>query len=213
MCIRDRYKYYWRVEPGVQFTCAIPYDPFAYMARHDKKYGYTIALYEVGKLIPSLFRATSDFAAARLPPNLPAMWNAMHEPSWAPWPIRRLLLSRLGSRNAGGDAWNLCHFWSNFEIADLDFFRSRKYRDYFDHLDALGGFYYERWGDAPVHSLAAAMLLEPEQIHYFQDIGYMHEPFQHCPVDEGVGCQCECDGSRHVVPYCLQRLRQTVEPV
>jgi hypothetical protein len=34
-----------------------------------------------------------------------------------------------------------------------------------------GGFFYERWGDAPVHSLAAALFLKPEEIHFFQDIG------------------------------------------
>ena len=207
-----KYKWYWRVEPGVSFTCTVPYDPFRYMAKQNKIYGYTIALYEVGSLIPSFFRDVSDFADARYGSKKPALWNAMHEPSWAPWPIRRYLLSHLGSRNAHGDAWNLCHFWSNFEIADLDFFRSQEYRDLFQYLDQRGGFYYERWGDAPVHSLAAALMLQPEQVHYFQDIGYGHQPFQHCPIDEGVGCRCNCDKQGHVIQYCLQRLRETVEP-
>lgn len=35
---------------------------------------------------------------------------------------------------------------SNFEIADMDFFRSEPYSRYFDHLDRSGGFSYERWG-------------------------------------------------------------------
>ncbi|XP_014551451.1 glycosyltransferase family 15 protein [Bipolaris victoriae FI3] len=39
-----RYKYYWRVEPSIFFTCAIPYDPFAHMRRNKKRYAYTIAL-------------------------------------------------------------------------------------------------------------------------------------------------------------------------
>lgn len=50
--------------------------------------------------------------------------------------------------------------------------------DYFEHLDKAGGFYYERWGDAPVHSIAAALFARKDQIHFFQDIGYRHEPFQ-----------------------------------
>jgi hypothetical protein len=50
--------------------------------------------------------------------------------------------------------------------------------DYFDYLDKAGGFFYERWGDAPVHSIAAALFLPFEKIHYFYDIGYRHEPFQ-----------------------------------
>ena len=68
--------------------------------------------------------------------------------------------------------------WSNFEIGDLNFYRTQAYLDYFEHLDKAGGFYYERWGDAPVHSIAAALFANKSQIHWFQDIGYRHEPFQ-----------------------------------
>jgi mannosyltransferase len=82
-----------------------------------------------------------------------------------------------------GEVYNMCHFWSNFEIARLDFFRSKEYNDYFESLDQSGGFWNERWGDAPVHSLAAGLFLEPEQIHYFRDIGYRHTTIQHCPAN------------------------------
>lgn len=50
--------------------------------------------------------------------------------------------------------------------------------EFFDFLDKKGGFYYERWGDAPVHSIGAALFAKKEQIHFFDDIGYRHEPFQ-----------------------------------
>lgn len=33
--------------------------------------------------------------------------------------------------------------WSNFEIADMDFWRSEAYMKYFEFLDSKGGFYYE----------------------------------------------------------------------
>jgi hypothetical protein len=33
--------------------------------------------------------------------------------------------------------------WSNFEIADMDFWRSEAYQEFFDHLESKGGFYYE----------------------------------------------------------------------
>lgn len=68
--------------------------------------------------------------------------------------------------------------WSNFEIGDLNFWRSEAYMKFFEHLDKAGGFYYERWGDAPVHSIGAALFARKEQIHWFEDIGYRHEPFQ-----------------------------------
>ena len=31
-------------------------------------------------------------------------------------------------------------FWSNFEIANLNFWRGEAYRKYFDYLDQTGGF-------------------------------------------------------------------------
>ena len=70
--------------------------------------------------------------------------------------------------------YNLCHFWSNFEIGDLNFWRSEAYSKYFDFLDEKGGFFYERWGDAPVHSIAAALFLNTDEVHWFSDVGYMH---------------------------------------
>ena len=60
----------------------------------------------------------------------------------------------------GGTTYNLCHcmsvlctlvlilthlaVWSNFEIADMDFFRSPEYQAFFEYLDRKGGFYFER---------------------------------------------------------------------
>ncbi|KAF4548127.1 Glycolipid 2-alpha-mannosyltransferase-like protein 2 [Elsinoe fawcettii] len=205
------YKWYWRVEPGVSFSCDVTYDPFHEMAERNKSYGYTVALWEVGALSPGLFRATADWKEKmRLPDR--GMWNAMIEASWAPWPLRRMVLPFWPSKDRFGDGWSMCHFWSNFEIADLDMFRSEAYGDYFQYLDDIGGFHSERWGDAPVHSLAAAMFLEAEQIHYFQDIGYKHPPFQHCPDKDGLGCNCMCDDSKPANGYCLKALRRPVMP-
>lgn len=88
--------------------------------------------------------------------------------------------------------WSLV--WSNFEIGDLDFFRSEAYAAFFDHLDASGNFFYERWGDAPVHSIGVALLLPIEQIHYFHDIGYYHVPFWNCPdtpLNSELKCTCQ----------------------
>ena len=34
-------------------------------------------------------------------------------------------------------------------------------------------YFQQRWGDAPVHSIAAALFSKPSQIHFFEDIGYV----------------------------------------
>ena len=33
--------------------------------------------------------------------------------------------------------------WSNFEIANMEFWRGEAYTKFFDYLDRTGGFYYE----------------------------------------------------------------------
>lgn len=52
----------------------------------------------------------------------------------------------------------------------------------------------QRWGDAPVHSIAASLFAEKEQVHFFSDIGYRHPPFQHCPQgEEWRKGRCSCN--------------------
>lgn len=85
--------------------------------------------------------------------------------------------------------------WSNFEIGNLNWLRSQPYLDFFEHLDKEGGFFYERWGDAPVHSIAAGLLLNKDEIHFFNDIAYYHVPFTHCPTGEKtrLALKCHCN--------------------
>ena len=114
------------------------------MAKTGKKYGYTIALWERGETVHSLFRTVTDFRKSyKAHIKESGLWKSFVDPSYVPYPFRSLL-KHLPYRDENGDAWNLCHYWSNFEIADLDFFRSRPYRDFFKYLDDTGGFYRER---------------------------------------------------------------------
>jgi len=158
----QKYRYYWRVEPDVKFFCDIDYDPFLVMQDQQKVYGFTISLFEYAATIPTLWQHVRAFINEN--PDLVPTDNAMDFIS-----------------DDGGESYNRCHFWSNFEIGDMELWRSEAYTKFFDYLDDKGGFYYERWGDAPVHSIGAALFARKDQIHFFNDIGYRHEPFQHCP--------------------------------
>lgn len=140
----QKYRWYWRLEPDTDFYCHITYDPFAEMARRGKVYGFAIALWELVETAPTLFRRTSAYRKAAGIPASP-LWNAVVDPSRLPWPLRSVagLLSP-ANRDRHGDAWSACHYWSNFEIGDMDFFRGKAYREYFEALDQAGGFYFER---------------------------------------------------------------------
>lgn len=170
----DKYDYYWRVEPGVQFYCDLDYDPFMYMQDHDIKYGFTISLYEYPRTIPTLWDTVKEF-------------SKKHSEY-----IEKDNLMEFIS-NDGGESYNLCHFWSNFEIGSLDLWRGEAYTKFFAFLDEKGGFFYERWGDAPVHSIAASLFLKKHQVHFFNEIGYRHEPFMHCPTSEKLQLKCHCN--------------------
>jgi mannosyltransferase len=140
--LRD-YKWYWRIEPDVDFHCAITYDPFREMARNNKAYGFTIALPEEPRTCPSLFPEMADWKDRHQLPTT-ELWKAMMAPSRLPWFLRGWAARWLGHRDRRGDAWSMCHYWSNFEIADLDFFRGKGYQDMVNYLDGTGKFYTER---------------------------------------------------------------------
>lgn len=79
-----------------------------------------------------------------------------------------------------------------------NFWRGDAYNSYVEFLDKKGGFYYERWGDAPVHSIGAALFAKKEQIVFFEDIGYTHNPFSaslahHHPLPRCLECRLTCE--------------------
>jgi len=170
------YEFYWRVEPNVKFPCDIDFDPFAFMKRENKVYSFSITMIEYASTITSLWPTTQQFKSEH--PEYIADGNFE---SWI--------------TNENGD-YNLCHFWSNFEIARVDFFTSPAYEAYFNYLDHSNGFFDERWGDAPVHTMAAAMFLRPDQVHFWEEIGYTHDDGAHCPMKWTSLSQCDCDRSK-----------------
>ncbi|AOA61859.1 Putative mannosyltransferase [Komagataella phaffii CBS 7435] len=173
------YKYFWRVEPDVKLYCDIDYDVFKSMEQNGKRYGFVISMMEFEKTIESLFKEVKNYLQMK--------------------GVSRLLedtdnLSDFVYDELSGD-YTLCHFWSNFEIGDLDFFRGREYNEFFDYLDSKGGFYYERWGDAPIHSIAVSLFMQWNDVKWFSDIGYRHPPYLSCPLSEEVRLEkkCSCD--------------------
>ncbi|KAK5117313.1 hypothetical protein LTR62_005930 [Meristemomyces frigidus] len=171
--LMQQYEWYWRVEPSIELFCDISYDPFKFMVENKKKYSFVLSLYEYVETIPTLWDSAKGFMEKH--PEHIEKDNSMQ------------FLS-----DDGGNTYNHCHFWSNFEIGNLDWLRSKAYVDYFDHLDHDGGFFYERWGDAPVHSIAAGLMLKKEEIHFFNDIAYYHVPFTHCPTGEDIRIKNKC---------------------
>lgn len=231
-----KYEWYWRVEPDVQFFCDMTYDPFVEMEKKGKVYGFNAYIKEVGRTIPSLFRQTLAFKKQKKIPD-GDLWQTITDC----WEKNTKKPPELANLYMDGCTYNLCHYWSNFEIARLDFWQSQQYRDYFEFLEKSGGFWHERWGDAPVHTFAVAMFLNASQVHYFRDVGYQHTSIGHCPynapnqiplskyprysdydddwaltdpvVKGGVGCRCKCPGLRETETHsCFDALLPAMNP-
>lgn len=185
------YDYYWRVDHDVKFSCDITYDVFEFFRVNKLKYGFVMTMHEYLDTCPTLWDTTMQFFKEN--PDHLADDNLLGFVS-----------------NDDGETFNACHFWSNFEIGDLNFFRSKLYEDYFNYLDHAGGFFYERWGDAPVHSLAASLLLNRKEVHFFEDIGYFHNPYGNCPIRESIRekgkCNCNPFEDKTFVDYsCMHK--------
>jgi len=148
------------IELIISFFCEVDYDVFRFMELNDKTYGFVINIYDSPDSIRTLWPTTLEYLAM--------FPDAVHPNSAIEWLTDS---TRRPRHNLIANGYSTCHFWSNFEIGNLNFWRSDRYQSYFNYLDRQGGFFYERWGDAPVHSVALGLFEDKNKIHWFHDIG------------------------------------------
>lgn len=97
------------------------------MRTNNKTVGFAISARELPEASKSLWPITRHFMDANPQFIVPSDQSVM------PWMLDE------------DDEYNNCELWSNFGIVDLAFFRSPAYQQYFEFLDRLGGFFYERY--------------------------------------------------------------------
>lgn len=121
--------------------------------------GFTITPYEWEKTVTTLWDSVKGELASlnrELLLNVPCSEFMRKYPQYISLDNAMDYLS-----DDGGESYNLCHcralfltrcsaisdspqlVWSNFEIADMDFWRGEAYSTFFEFLDQKGGFYYE----------------------------------------------------------------------
>ena len=135
------------------------------MIKNNKTYGFTIAVKELKETVPNIFRYASAYKRKNKlkskglwemfledpedEENKPVEENKPPEEDPLPEEILRTEPGYKGLPDVDpeameGEKYNMCHFWSNFEIARLDWFRSKEYEEFFQMMDRSGGFWMER---------------------------------------------------------------------
>lgn len=149
-----RFEYIWRLDSD-SFLLAPPLaDPFSELHRRNASYGWVHAYRDEAVFVTGLWAQTKRFLDARGVDEA-----AIH--AWVP----------------GGKKWYetpMC-FATNCFVARLSWFASETYWRYFEALDATGGFYAYRWGDACVHMLAVAALLPRQAVVRLSSLAYWHQ--------------------------------------
>jgi len=202
-----KYDWLWRLDTDIEFHCDIPYDPVERMIEAKALYGFIQVNDDQVWVQPSLATNVSEFlfnyysshlstpdaslydasVGAKLP-AVPA--NVNHGFVWR----GQEGIDKALKGEAGSDDWTRSCMYNNFEISHRSVWESEIYTSFFEHLDRAGGFFYERWGDSPVHSFGIAMALRKEQVMQFRDLGYQHQgwEFECAPLDR---CTCLQEGA------------------
>ncbi|GAA6034758.1 hypothetical protein JCM8097_001155 [Rhodosporidiobolus ruineniae] len=167
------FEWLWRLDEGVEFFCEL-------MISTNSIYGYSQWNLETRRMVPTLWSHTQRFMAAA----------KEEHPEWFPEGRDEGFVT---SPNGG---YKLRMYYNNFEIVHRSFLESEPYRAYVNYLDKQKGFYLERWGDAPIRTLALAFFAPAAQIRSFEnETGYYHpNPAFTCP--DKPWCYCNPVKSR-----------------
>lgn len=141
----EKYKWYMRLDSDSFILSKVERDPFAVMKENQYQY---------------------------------AFMDLVHDSEWAClglWDTTKKFISENKERLVCSDFdWNLELYNTNFEIVDMDFFRSEGYQDYFRYLDNTNNIFYHRWGDHAIRYLGMKMFMDPNRVWEVKDFCYQH---------------------------------------
>jgi len=143
-------EYAWRLDDESLLLETVNYDLFAFMKSHRFQYGYI------------------------------RIWNRTSEYYWTKglWEAADLYKNTRHLESRYFDEWtDPIVFYNNFEISALSLWKSQQYQDYINYIDLLGGIYYNRWGDAPIKTIAVTLFLREQDVHMFANVSYQHKGF------------------------------------
>ena len=148
------YEFIWRLDSDSFLLERPAADPFVQMRDANASYAWIHAFRDEAVFTTGLLEETQRFLNAH-------DIDEARVHTWVP----------------GAKRWwesPMC-FATNCFLARRAWFVSEPYTSFFRALDDSGGFYIHRWGDACVHMLAAAALLDKSAVLQLNSLAYWHQ--------------------------------------
>jgi hypothetical protein len=145
--------YYMRLDTDSLINSRIHYDFFQRMKQRQYVYGFHSTVPDTKHFLVGLWTFTKQYVR-----------SARITPAWAK-----------GYEACRKAPLGLPSFRNNFEVGSLAFFRRPDVRKFIDAIDADGGIYRIRWGDATIRWLQMALFAKEAEIHGFCDWKYTHD--------------------------------------
>lgn len=147
--VLKKYKYIWRLDTDSFIVEPIKYNVFDKLKNNNCIYGYINIQHDHPGVIKNLWELSKQYFQT----------------------INKDHIFRLPDINFHKNRV----FYTNFEIFDMDWFRSKDYQDFFSFIDSTAGIYKYRWGDHSIRYIGVNSLADPYQIYFFNDIKYVHQ--------------------------------------
>lgn len=139
------YRFYMRLDVDSFILSKVRFNVFEKMNSENRRYAYRMVMTENPSVAQGLLETATSFFSKN--PSLAKNWPTIHK---------------------------IKLYYTNFEICDLSFFRDVPWQRFFAAIDAAGGMWSIRWGDAPVRWLGLQYLLHRNEVWFARQITYRH---------------------------------------
>ena len=150
--IMKQLEYIWRLDDDSFILSNINQDLFRFMSDNDLVYGYTFVTNDGRRCVQHLWKTASSYIRE----------NHIKTQFFNKWTEPKM-------------------YYNNFEVSATKLWYSAEYNEYINMIDRAGGIYYNRWGDAPIKSIAVSMFVPENKTHCFCDVKYKHQKMHRNP--------------------------------
>lgn len=155
------FSFYWRLDSHSYIFGEKPIeDPFEIMQKRQSQYAFIMVNEEADHFATGLFELFQEF---------------LYQHCMKLSPSFRHTQTRIFGR------YSYAIFFTNFAIVNVSLFHDHPLmRHWLRVVDRNGGIYRERWGDAPIHTLALTQFTSRDDIVQLRYFGYFHRQEYTC---------------------------------